>query len=74
MNTGWQRLTGGNTTPCSTRFAAHSTQMESGLGERERQTGRRTNSGQTQHLTRNRSHTIESWDLETGDAMTIQYF
>lgn len=35
------------------------------------QTGRRTNSGQTQHLTHNHSHTIESWDLETGDAMTI---
>lgn len=39
MNTGWQPLTGGNTTPFSTRFAAHSTQMESGLGERERTDG-----------------------------------
>lgn len=39
MNTGWQQLTGGNTTPFSTRFAAHSTQMESGLGERERTDG-----------------------------------
>lgn len=35
----WQQLTGGNTTPFSTRFAAHSTQMESGLGERERTDG-----------------------------------
>lgn len=35
------------------------------------QTGRRTNSGQTQHLAHNHSHTVESWDLETGEAMTI---
>lgn len=39
MNTGWQQLNGGNTTPFSTRFAAQSTQMESGLGERERTDG-----------------------------------
>lgn len=37
------------------------------------QTGRRTNSGQTQHLSHNHSHTIESWHLESGDAMTILY-
>ena len=37
------------------------------------QTGRRTNSGQTRHLTHNHSHTIESWDRETGDAMTILF-
>lgn len=37
------------------------------------QTVQHTNSGQTQHLTHNYSHTIESWDLETGDAMTILY-
>lgn len=35
MNTGWQQLTGGNTTPFSPGLAARSTQMESGLGERE---------------------------------------
>ena len=39
MNTGWQRLAGGNTTPFSPRSAAHSTQMENGLGERERTDG-----------------------------------
>ena len=39
MNTGWRQLTAGNTTPFSPRFAAHSTQMESGLGERERTDG-----------------------------------
>lgn len=50
MNTCWQQLNGGNTTPFSTRFAAQSTQMESGLGEDRRadaQTAGRLNTSLT---------------------------
>lgn len=70
MNPGWQQ-------PVETLHYFHldrqptahrwKVDWEKGRG----QTGRRTNSGQTQHLTRNHSHTMKSWDLETGDAKTI---
>lgn len=58
--TGWQRLTGGNTTPFSTRFVAHNTQMESGLGERERTDGQthKQRADSTPH-SQSQSHYIE---------------